>query len=121
MQIQEFVWPRDRIDHITRHGVSPIEFEEVCFGRPLVQRAKSEGQFQDDLEEITDPIFGKRTCLSVSLPSSKARAIERIARAKGVSQDDLIREWILQELANHNGGHKRRETKQRRAPGGSKR
>ena len=43
MKIHEFVWPEDRIDHIARHGVSPNEVEEVCFGRPFVQRARSEG------------------------------------------------------------------------------
>ncbi|MGC1273707.1 MAG: hypothetical protein WBC44_08380 [Planctomycetaceae bacterium] len=43
MTIVEFLWPDERIDHIARHGVTPEEFEEVCFGRPLVLRAKSEG------------------------------------------------------------------------------
>ena len=44
MKIREFVWPEDRIDHIARHGVTPEEVEEVCFGRSLVLRAKSEGE-----------------------------------------------------------------------------
>lgn len=43
MRIRELIWPKNRIDHIARHGVTPEEVEEVCFGRPLVQRAKSEG------------------------------------------------------------------------------
>jgi uncharacterized DUF497 family protein len=44
MRIYEFVWPEDRIDHIAEHGVTPEEVEDVCFGKPLVQRAKSEGE-----------------------------------------------------------------------------
>jgi len=44
MRIHEFVWPEDRIDHIDRHGVTPTEVEEACFGQALVQRAKSEGE-----------------------------------------------------------------------------
>ena len=44
MRIYEFVWAEDRIDHVARHGVTPEEVEQVCFGRPLVQRAKSEGE-----------------------------------------------------------------------------
>ena len=44
MKIHEFVWPQDRIDHIDRHGVTPEEVEQMCFGRPLVQRAKSQGE-----------------------------------------------------------------------------
>ena len=34
----------DRIEHIDRHGVTPEEVEEACFGEALVQRAKSEGE-----------------------------------------------------------------------------
>ena len=44
MNIREFVWPEDRIDHIARHGVAPEEVEEICFGRSLILRAKSEGE-----------------------------------------------------------------------------
>jgi uncharacterized DUF497 family protein len=44
MEIYDFVWPDDRIAHIARHGVTPDEVEEVCFGRPLVRRAKAHGQ-----------------------------------------------------------------------------
>ena len=44
MKIHTFVWPEDRMDHVARHGVTPDEVEEVCFGRAMVQRAKSEGQ-----------------------------------------------------------------------------
>jgi uncharacterized DUF497 family protein len=43
MKIDEFIWPPDRTEHIARHGVTPGEVEDVCFGRPLVLRAKSEG------------------------------------------------------------------------------
>ncbi|WP_045220814.1 BrnT family toxin [Desulfonatronum thioautotrophicum] len=43
MKIQELIWSEDRIEHIWRHGVSPDEVEEVCFGSPLIYRAKSEG------------------------------------------------------------------------------
>jgi len=44
MRIYELLWPRDRIDHIARHAVTPDEVEQVCFGQPLVQRAKSYGE-----------------------------------------------------------------------------
>jgi uncharacterized DUF497 family protein len=43
MRIDGFLWSEDRVDHIARHGVTPEEVEEVCFGKSLVQRAKSEG------------------------------------------------------------------------------
>jgi uncharacterized DUF497 family protein len=44
MEVETFVWPDDRIDHIARHGVTPEEVEQACRGRPLVQRAKSQGE-----------------------------------------------------------------------------
>lgn len=44
MKIRYIIWPEDRIDHITRHNVTPDEVEEVCFGRAFVQRAKSSGE-----------------------------------------------------------------------------
>jgi len=43
MRIEELLWPRDRIEHIARHAVTPDEVEQLCFGRPLVLRAKSHG------------------------------------------------------------------------------
>jgi hypothetical protein len=44
VQVHEFIWSEDRVDHIARHGIQPEEVEEVCFGRSLVQRAKSSGR-----------------------------------------------------------------------------
>ena len=44
MNINNFVWQNDRIDHIARHDVTPEEFEEVCFSQSLVLKAKSEGE-----------------------------------------------------------------------------
>jgi len=44
VEIHELIWPEDRIEHIAKHGVLAGEVEEVCFGRPFVQRAKSSGK-----------------------------------------------------------------------------
>lgn len=43
MKIRELAWPKDRVDHIARHGVRPEEVEEACFGGAFVQRAQSHG------------------------------------------------------------------------------
>jgi hypothetical protein len=42
--IYQFIWSDERIDHIAGHGVTAEEVEQVCFGRPLVLRAKSQGR-----------------------------------------------------------------------------
>ena len=44
MKIHEFIWTEERVEHIARHGVSPEEAEEACFGRAFVRRAKSHGK-----------------------------------------------------------------------------
>jgi uncharacterized protein len=44
MAIDGLIWPNERIEHIARHGVTPEEVEEVCFGKSWVRRAKSAGK-----------------------------------------------------------------------------
>jgi uncharacterized protein len=44
MRIDRFIWPQERIEHIARHGVTPPEVEEACFGDALTRRGKSEGE-----------------------------------------------------------------------------
>lgn len=44
MTIDDFIWPDDRVEHIARHGVTPDEVEQVCFGKSLVRRTKSQGE-----------------------------------------------------------------------------
>ena len=44
MKIHELIWPEDRIEHIALHNITPEEVEEVCFSRPLILRAKSQGE-----------------------------------------------------------------------------
>jgi hypothetical protein len=44
MRIERLLWPEERIDHIARHGVTPDEVEEACFGKPFARRSRSEGE-----------------------------------------------------------------------------
>jgi len=44
VRIVEILWNEDRVEHIALHGITPEEFEEVCFGLSLVLRARSEGR-----------------------------------------------------------------------------
>lgn len=71
MRIHEFVWPQDRIDHIARHGVTPGEVEEVCFGRPYVQRAKSDGENPVYLVRGQTDAGRYLLCVIVELPDGK--------------------------------------------------
>jgi len=60
--------------------------------------------FEDELEEVTEPVFVRGAPIKVHLPASEAKAVQQIARSKGVSREELIRQWVLQKLARRKGG-----------------
>ena len=71
MLIDEFIWPADRLDHIARHGIQPEEVEEVCFGRALVQRAKSRGR-SPVFYVLGETLSGRQLfCVIIRFPGGK--------------------------------------------------
>lgn len=40
MQIRDFVWDVDNIDHIACHGVTPEEVEEVCYRKKVILKGR---------------------------------------------------------------------------------
>jgi hypothetical protein len=64
--------------------------------------------FEDELEEVPKPIFVRGAAIKVPLESREVKAIEQMARAKGVSREELVRAWVLQKLIRR---EKRRTTK----------
>ena len=94
MQIHEFLWPDDRVDHISRHGIRPEEVEQVCFGQALVQRAKSSG---------TNPVYyvlgetsaGRRLfCLVIQFPDGKGFPVT--AREMTRKEKERYKRWKKQ-------------------------
>jgi CopG antitoxin of type II toxin-antitoxin system len=65
--------------------------------------------FEDELEEVTEPVFERRGPIKVHLGSDEAEAVEQIARAEGVSEEELVRAWVLQELAHRKGPRSRKQ------------
>jgi predicted DNA binding CopG/RHH family protein len=55
--------------------------------------------FEEKLEEVAQPVFVRGSAIKVHLESREAEAVQQIARAKGVSGEELIRAWVLQKLA----------------------
>ena len=91
MRIDRLIWPRDRIAHIARHGVSPAEVEEVCFGKPLVLRATSQG---------TNPVYyclGQSSagrylfCVVIALPDGNGYPVT--AREMTTKEKRRYRKW----------------------------
>lgn len=64
--------------------------------------------FEEDLEEVEEPVFVRETPISILLESSEADAVQQIADAKGVTREDLIRSWVRQKLPRGNGSVRKR-------------
>ena len=79
------------MDHIARHGVTPEEFEQVCFGLPLVLRAKATGQnpvyYLLGETDAGRPLF----CAVVEFPGGKAYPVT--ARDMTTKEKRRYAEW----------------------------
>jgi hypothetical protein len=71
--------------------------------------------FEDQLEEVKEPVFVPSVPIKVRLEAAEAEAVQQIARTNGVSEERLIREWVLQQLARRSRGAKRTPSATRRA------
>jgi hypothetical protein len=54
--------------------------------------------FIDEVEEVTEPVFEHGKDVLVHLDKEEVITIEKIAREKGVTEFDLLREWIREKL-----------------------
>ncbi len=56
--------------------------------------------FVDDLQEVREPVFvrAKGTSLSIQLQPAEAQRLKKIARSKGVMENTILRQWILERL-----------------------
>jgi hypothetical protein len=61
--------------------------------------------YEDELEEVAEPVFVRGAAIKVPLESREVEAVEQMAQAKGVSREELIRAWVLQKIT-HRGSVK---------------
>jgi len=56
--------------------------------------------FEDQLEEIAEPVFERKPEMAVKiyLSHQEIEAVKRIAKSKGIAQETLLREWVLEKL-----------------------
>jgi predicted DNA binding CopG/RHH family protein len=54
--------------------------------------------FEDELEEVSEKVFERQTEIKTQLQSEDMEAIMALAKAKGISYDVLIREWVLERI-----------------------
>ena len=73
--------------------------------------------FDSELEEVKEQVFTPRDAIRVNLEAREAAAIRKLAKAKGISKEELVRGWVLQRLARTNG----RNSKKRQHAGKTRR
>ena len=54
--------------------------------------------FEDELEEVTEPIFHRETLVRIRLPQKEFETIKEIARSRGVEYTELIRQWVSEKV-----------------------
>jgi len=56
--------------------------------------------FEGELEEVKEPVFGRddQDVVRIRLLPEQAQAVRRIARAKGMDEAELVREWVKEKL-----------------------
>ncbi len=91
MPISEVLWPKDRVDHIGRHGVTPQEFEEVCFGASLVLRAKATGP--NPVYYVLGETDAGRHLFCVVIEFSGSKAYPVTAREMTTKEKRRYAEW----------------------------
>ena len=62
--------------------------------------------FEDELVEVTEPVFVLRNSIQVRLESRQAAAIKKIAMAEGISEEELVRRWVVKQIQPRNGNAK---------------
>lgn len=53
--------------------------------------------FDDELIEITEPVFIKETVMEIRLSSNEAKTVKKIARSQGIGVAELIHRWVLEK------------------------
>jgi hypothetical protein len=54
--------------------------------------------FADELVEVAEPVFAGGDSISLRLRSRDAKAVRQLAESKGVSQAELIGQWVGEKL-----------------------
>jgi predicted DNA binding CopG/RHH family protein len=54
--------------------------------------------FDDELEEVTEPVFRRETLVRIRLPQNEFETIKEIAKSRGVEYTELIRQWVSEKV-----------------------
>ena len=54
--------------------------------------------FEDEMEEVTQPVFERRSVIALDLNSAEAEAVKKLAESEGVADAELIRDWVREKI-----------------------
>ena len=54
--------------------------------------------FEGELEEVAEAIFIRETTVTIHLSSADAVVVNEVAKAKGLNDAELIREWVVEKV-----------------------
>lgn len=52
----------------------------------------------DLLEEVAEPVFARQCGITIRLEAAEADAVQELAKARGLKESELIREWVRERL-----------------------
>ena len=55
-------------------------------------------EFEDELDEEIEPIFGRETAVTIHLQPEEAEAVKKLAASRGLLDADLILQWVREKL-----------------------
>ncbi len=54
--------------------------------------------FEDELEEVREPVFERQTVVSIQLEPEDAEVVKSLARSRKISHTSLIQQWIVERI-----------------------
>ena len=54
--------------------------------------------FENELEEVKEDVFERGIRMKVNLETKEFKSLEQLARKKGLSDSELVHEWIREKL-----------------------
>jgi hypothetical protein len=54
--------------------------------------------FEDELEEVTEPVFQRPGMLQIQLQPEEVETIKAIAQSQGITHSALLRQWVLEKV-----------------------
>lgn len=55
-------------------------------------------EFEDELEEVVEPVFVQETAVTIHLQPEEAEALKKLAASRGVPDAVLIYQWVREKL-----------------------